>query len=123
MLPNGQQSQPLSIQLQTANAPQLRIPGKRTYSTPDPVYHEPQRRYNPTPSDMQIHHIQLAQTHLQSMTDKHMSLTANRWALLNVEITSETAAKSPDIEAIVSNKERKILGRVRLTGPDHLLQN
>ncbi|MEX9841486.1 hypothetical protein AB7X06_10055 [Providencia rettgeri] len=122
MLPNGQQSQPFSIQLQTANAPQLRIPGKRTYSTPDPVYHEPQRRYNPTPSDMQIHHIQLAQTHLQNMTDKHMSLTANRWALLNVEITSETAAKSPNIEAIVSNKERKILGRVRLTGPDHLPQ-
>ncbi|MEY0436022.1 hypothetical protein [Providencia huaxiensis] len=120
MLPNGQQSQPLSIQLQTENAPQLRIPGKRTFSVPDPIYHEPQRRYNPTPSDMKVHNIQLAQTHLQNMADKHMSLTANRWALLNVEITSETVANSPDIEAIVSNKERKIIGRVRLTGPDHL---
>ncbi|AXH63595.1 hypothetical protein [Providencia huaxiensis] len=120
MLSNGQKSQPISIQLQTENTPQLRIPGKRTFSVPDPIYHEPQRRYHPTPSDMQIHNIQLAQTHLQNMTDKHISLTANRWALLNVEITSETAAKSPDIEAIISSKERKILGRIKLTGPDHL---
>ncbi|HEE8951780.1 hypothetical protein QU814_06960 [Providencia rettgeri] len=120
ILPNGQESQPISIQLQTENAPQHRIPGKRIFSVQNPVYHEPQRRYHPTPSDMQIHNIQLAQTHLQNMTDKHMSLTANRWALLNLEITSINAAKSPDIEAIISNKERKILGRIRLTGPDHL---
>ncbi|HHE6470879.1 TPA: hypothetical protein ACPFI9_003546 [Providencia rettgeri] len=120
ILPNGQQSPPISIQLQTENAPQHRIPGKRIFSVSDPVYHEPQRRYNPIPSDIQVHNILLAQTHLQKMTDKHMSLTANRWALLNVEITSATAAESPDVEAIVSNRDRKILGRVRLTGPDRL---
>lgn len=117
---DGRQSAPISIHLQTDEAPQVVIPAKRTFTISDPIYKEPKRRYHPTPKDMQVHRIQLAQTHLQSPNDPYFSLTANRWALLKVDITSSSSAKSPDLVAIISNKERKILARVSLTGPDNL---
>lgn len=117
---NSHQSEPISIHLQTDEAPQVVIPGKRTFTLSDPIYENPKRRYHPTPDDMQVHGIQLAQTHLQSPNDPYFSLTANRWALLKVDITHPYSANSPDLVAIVSNKEKKILARVALTGPDNL---
>ncbi|MGG4610074.1 hypothetical protein [Providencia sp. Me31A] len=120
IMDNGQLSSPISIQLQTETAPQVITPGKRIFSIPDPIYYAPKARYHPIPSDMRAHNVQLAQTHLQSITDEYSSLTANRWALLKLDITSESKANSPDIEAVVCDKDRKILGRVRLTGPETL---
>ncbi|HGN1707454.1 TPA: M66 family metalloprotease [Providencia rettgeri] len=120
IMDNGQLSSPISIQLQTEIAPQVIIPGKRTFSIPDPIYYAPQARHHPKPSDIRVHNVQLAQTHLQRITDEYSSLTANRWALLKLDITSKSKANSPDIEAVVCDKERKILGRVRLTGPETL---
>lgn len=117
---DGHQSEPISIHLQTDEAPQVVIPGKRTFAISDPTYENPKRRYHPTPEGMQVHGIQLAQTHLQSPNNPYFSLTANRWALLKVDITHPYAANSPDLMAIVSNKDRKILARVTLTGPDRL---
>lgn len=115
-----QQSAPISIQLQTGDSPQTVLPSKRTFSIADPIYHEPAKRHHPIPDDMQVQQIQLAQTHLQPINDKHMSLTANRWVMLKLDVTSQKTAKSPNFEAIVSNKDRKILGRIRLTGPETL---
>ncbi|WP_353167386.1 hypothetical protein [Providencia sp.] len=117
---DGRQSAPISIHLQTDEAPQVVIPGKRTFTLSDPIYQAPKRRYHPTPEGMQVHAIQLAQTHLQSPNDPYFSLIANRWALLKVDITHPYSANSPDLVAIVSNKEKKILARVALTGPDNL---
>ena len=120
VMDDGRLSAPISIQLQTGRPPQSSIPGKRTFSVPDPIYHEPAHRNYAIPDDMQIHHIQLAQTHLQRLDDKNMSLTANRWALLKLDITSPSSAKSPNLVAIISDKDRNILGKIRLTGPDNL---
>lgn len=120
IMDNGQLSSPISIQLQTEIAPQVITPGKRTFSIPDPIYNAPPARHHPTPRDMRVHNVQLAQTHLQSITDEYSSLTANRWALLKLDITSKSKANSPDIEAFVCDKDRRILGRVRLTGPEIL---
>lgn len=118
--PDGHQSEPISIHLQTGEAPQVVIPGKRTFTISDPIYEEPKRRYHPTPKGMQVHGIQLAQTHLQSPNDPYFSLTANRWALLKVDITHPYSASSPDLVAIVSNRKNEILEQIILTGPDKL---
>lgn len=117
---DGHQSEPISIHLQTNEAPQVVIPGKRTFTISDPIYKAPKRRYHPTPDDMYVHSIQLAQTHLQSPNDPYFSLTANRWALLKMDVTSSSSAKSPDLVAIVSNRKNEILEQIILTGPDNL---
>lgn len=120
---DGSISAPMSIQLQAETAPIVSIPGKRTFSIKDPIYHEPQPRYYSVPADMQIHHIQLAQTHLQRPDSPYFNLTANRWALLKVDITSLSLANAPDFVAIITDKQGNELGRVRLTGPDKLPQS
>jgi hypothetical protein len=117
VMKNGAISAPMSIQLQAEDAPQLSIPGQRTFSLPDPIYHQPQRRHQPVPNDMQVHGIQLAQTHLLSPNSPYFGLTANRWALLKVGITSQTARNAPDIVAIIRNKQGDELERIVLTGP------
>lgn len=117
VMKNGATSAPMSIQLQAEDAPQLSIPGKRSFSLPDPIYHQPQRRHQPVPNDIQVHGIQLAQTHLLSPNSPYFGLTANRWALLKVDITSQTAKNAPDIVAIIRNKQGDELERIILTGP------
>jgi len=117
---DGHQSEPISIHLQTDEAPQVVIPGKRTFTISDPIYESPKRRYHPTPDDMQVHGIQLAQTHLQSPNDPYFSLTANRWALLNVGVTSPSSAKSSDFIAVIYDKQGSQLGNIQLTGPETL---
>ena len=117
---DGNQSAPMSIHIQSESPPITSIPGKRTFFIPDPIYHQPNKRHLPVPSDMQVQQIQLAQTHLQSPDAPYFNLTANRWALLKVDITSLSAANAPDLTAIVIDKHGKELGRVNLTGPDKL---
>lgn len=119
---DGSQSAPMSIHIQSESPPITSIPGKRTFFIPDPIYHQPNKRHLPVPSDMQVQQVQLAQTHLQSPDAPYFNLTANRWALLKVDITSLSAANAPDITAIVIDKHGKELGRVNLTGPEKLPQ-
>ncbi|WP_323085648.1 hypothetical protein, partial [Providencia alcalifaciens] len=120
---DGSLSAPISIQLQSEQSPAVSIPGKRIFSIKDPIYHEPQPRDHSIPADMQVKGIQLAQTHLQSPNSPYFSLTAQRWALLKVDITSSSSAKSPDLVAIITDDQGNELGRVRLTGPDQLPQS
>ncbi|HHR6080950.1 TPA: hypothetical protein ACS7ZY_003347 [Providencia alcalifaciens] len=120
VMKNGAISAPMSIQLQAEDTPQLSIPGERTFSLPDPIYHQPQRRHQPVPNDMQVHGIQLAQTHLLPPDAPYFGLTANRWALLKVEITSQTGRNAPDIVAIIRDKQNNELERIVLTGPEKL---
>lgn len=122
ILKNGQYSAPMSIQLQSDDAPVTNYPGKRVFTLPDPIYHEPAARGNHVPVDMQVHTIQLAQTHLQSPDTPYFVLTANRWALLKVDITSPSSANAPDITAVVMDKDDQEIGRIRLTGPENLPQ-
>lgn len=117
---DGRQSEPISIHLQTDEAPQIVVPAKRTFTISDPIYEAPKQRYHPTPDDIYVHSIQLAQTHLRSPNDPYFSLTANRWALLKMDVTSSSSAKSPDLVAIVSNRKNEILEQIILTGPDNL---
>lgn len=117
---DGHQSEPISIHLQTDEAPQAVIPGKRTFTISDPIYENPKRRHHPTPDDMQVHGIQLAQTHLQSPNDPYFSLTASRWALLKVGVTSPSSAKSSDFIAVIYDKQGSQLGKIQLTGPETL---
>lgn len=120
IMKDGSISQPMSIQLQSESAPQIAIPGQKVFTLPDPIYDQPNRTYHPVPRDMQLHKIQLAQTHLLSPDDAYFSLTANRWALLKVDITSHLAANAPDIVAIIRDKEGNLLEKITLTGPKKL---
>ncbi|MGO2335585.1 M66 family metalloprotease [Providencia sp.] len=119
---NGQESAPMSIHIQSDRPPIVSYPGKRVFTIPDPIYHEPAKRNYSVPDDMKIQTIQLAQTHLQSPDTPYFILTANRWALLKVDITSQSAASAPNLTAIVIDKNDMELGRIRLTGPDKLPQ-
>ncbi|WP_272681541.1 hypothetical protein [Providencia sp. PROV129] len=120
MMKDGSVSRPMSIQLQSESAPQVAIPGQKIFTLPDPIYNQPNRTYHSVPHDMQLHKIQLAQTHLLSPDDNYFSLTANRWALLKVDITSHSAANAPDIIAIIKDKEGNLLEEITLTGPKKL---
>lgn len=120
IMKDGSVSAPMSIQLQSEEAPYLSLPSKRIFTLPDPIYHQPQMRHHPVPSDMQIHSIQLAQTHLLEPHTKYFSLTADRPALLKIDITSASEATAPDIVAIIRNKEGVELEKVVLTGPSNL---
>ncbi|WP_369309176.1 hypothetical protein [Providencia rettgeri] len=117
---DGSLSAPMSIQLQSNTPPNLSLPGKRIFTIPDPIYQQPKPRYHPVPQNMHIHSIQVAQTHLQSPNADSVSLTANRWVLIKLDITSPSSAKAPDFVAIISDNDGKELGRVRLIGPDTL---
>lgn len=120
VMEDGNESAPISVQIQTDNAPVVSYPGKRTFSMPDPIYHPPVACHYRAPADMQVHDISLTQAHQQRLDSPYLSLIANRWALIKVDITSQTAANAPDIVAIVSDKEGNELGRVQLTGPKQL---
>ncbi|NIH03359.1 hypothetical protein [Providencia rettgeri] len=122
VMKNGDISAPISVQLQMEAPPLVSIPGKKTFTIQDPIYNEPSPKKHPKPHDMQVHNIQLAQTHLQAPDTPYFCLSANRWALVKVDVTSQSSAKSPDFVAIVSTKEGKELGRVRLVGPERLPQ-
>ncbi|MCW2257170.1 hypothetical protein M2263_003261 [Providencia alcalifaciens] len=117
---DGHKSAPISVQIQTDNAPVVSYPGKRTFNIPDPIYHPPVACHYRAPADMQVHDISLAQTHQQRIDSPYLRLVANRWALIKVDITSQMEANAPDIVAIVSDKEGYELGRVQLTGPQQL---
>lgn len=120
VMEDGSTSAPMSIQLQAEDAPQISIPGQRTFSLPDPMYSQPSLRYQTVPDDIQVHRIQLAQTHLLSPDDPYFSLTADRWALLKVDITSPSAANAPDIVATIFDKQGNELESIILTGPSRL---
>ena len=111
---------PIGISLQSERPPITSIPGKKIFTIPDPAYTNPLLRYQPIPADMKIHNIYLAQTHLLKPDDPYFSLTAERWALIKIDITSYSSAKSPDFVAIVKDKEGNELGRVNLRGPENL---
>ncbi|MDX4946807.1 M66 family metalloprotease [Providencia manganoxydans] len=117
---DGSQSAPMSVQLQTDNAPIVSIPGKRTFHIADPIYQEPKPHSHPLPDDMYVHDISLTQTHQQHIDSPYLNLVAGRWALLKIDITSPNSLISPNVEAIVSDKQGYELGRVRLTGPNRL---
>ncbi|QKJ50666.1 hypothetical protein G9396_05060 [Providencia rettgeri] len=109
VMKNGDISAPISVQLQMEAPPLVSIPGKKTFTIQDPIYNEPSPKKHPKPHDMQVHNIQLAQTHLQAPDTPYFCLSANRWALVKVDVTSQSSAKSPDFVAIVSTKEGKEL--------------
>ncbi|EKT61249.1 hypothetical protein [Providencia sneebia] len=119
-LKDGSQSAPISIQLQTENAPIVSYPGKRTFRMADPIYHEPIARHYPIPCDMRLNMISLTQAHEQPINSKYLTLIENRWALIKVDLTSSTEAYAPDITAIVRDFWGNILGKVQLSGPDRL---
>ncbi|HHR5883347.1 TPA: hypothetical protein ACS7XF_003338 [Providencia alcalifaciens] len=120
VMEDGRVSAPMSIQLQAEDAPQLSIPGQRTFSLPDPIYSQPSLRHQPVPDDIQVHRIQLAQTHLLSPNDPYFSLTADRWALLKVDITNPSAVNAPDIVATIFDKQGNQIESIILTGPSRL---
>lgn len=119
---NGQKSAPMSIQIQSDSAPIVAYPGKRTFTLSDPIYYEPAKRHFGIPDDMQVKAIQLAQTHLQQPDAPYFFLTSNRWALLKVDITSQSSADAPDITAIITDKQGNAITRIRLMGPEKLPQ-
>lgn len=119
---NGQKSAPMSIQIQSDSAPVINYPGKRIFTLSDPIYDEPAKRHYSVPDDMQVKAIQLAQTHLQEPDAPYFLLTANRWALLKVDITSQSSADAPDITAIITDKLGNEIARIRLIGPEKLPQ-
>ncbi|WP_272522217.1 hypothetical protein [Providencia sp. PROV202] len=123
VMKDGSVSAPISIQLQSENAPDVSIPGQRTFTLPDPIYHQPELRHYKTPADMQVLNVQMAQTHLLAPDSPHFTLTANRWALLKVDLISPSAANAPDIVAIIRDKSGIELERVILTGPQKLPTN
>lgn len=123
VMEDGSVSAPMSIQLQSESAPDVSIPGQRTFTLPDPIYHQPELRDDKTPADMQVLNVQMAQTHLLAPNSPHFTLTANRWALLKVDLISPSAANAPDIVAIIRNKSGIELERVILTGPQKLPTN
>lgn len=122
IMQNEQKSAPMSIQIQSDSAPIVSYPGKRVFTISDPIYHEPAKRHYSVPDDMQVKAIQLAQTHLQEPNAPYFLLTANRWALLKVDITSQSSADAPDITAIITNKQGDEVARIRLMGPKKLPQ-
>ncbi|EKT54105.1 hypothetical protein [Providencia burhodogranariea] len=122
VMEDGNESAPISVQVQTDNAPIVSYPGKRTFSMQDPIYHPPVACHYRAPSDMQVHDISLTQTHQQHLDSPYLRLVANRWALIKVDITSQTGANAPDIVAIVSDNQGHEIGRMQLTGPQQLPQ-
>ncbi len=120
---NGMQSAPLSIQIQSEKAPFILRPGKKIFIVPDPIYAEPEARHQIVPVDMQVHAIQLAQLHLQSPDAPYFNLVSNRWALLKVDVTSQSNAEAPDFMVRITDKHGHLLGETRLIGPRHLPQS
>ncbi|MTC55649.1 Uncharacterised protein [Providencia rustigianii] len=120
VMKDGSLSAPMSIHLNTEDAPLVSKPGKRIFTLQDPIYSQPKHRYQPVPHDMQVHGIQLAQTHLLAPDAPYFSLTANRWALLKVDITSPSSGNAPDLVAIIRNKAGNELEKITLIGPSVL---
>ena len=118
---HGGTSGPVAVSISNMDAPQVSVPVSKTFSVPDPTYIQPAAHPNVVvPSDFVLQDVFIAQTHVNRPTDPYLTLTADRYALIKVNVTSASGAAAPDLTATVKDKNGNVLGSLRLTGPGNL---